>query len=116
MKNKMLRLGCGLSCVLVLSACGSTPPTPIGSDTYFSSKINSAGIFGDPGSVAGTLMMDGNKFCAGMGKQFEMVTQNVRPVIAGQSAGGASITFKCVVHAGNPVMRPDNGVSTIQNQ
>lgn len=116
MENKMLKMGCGLSCALVLSACGSTPPTPIGSDTYYAAKINSAGIFGSPDAVAGTLMMDGNKFCAGMNKQFELVTQKVQPVIAGQTAGGTAITFKCVAHAGNPVMRPDNGVSTIQNQ
>ncbi|WP_211620186.1 hypothetical protein [Paraburkholderia domus] len=102
--------------VMVLTACGSTPPTSIGGDTYYAAKINSAGIFGDPGSVAGTLMIEGNQFCATRGKEFELVTQTITPVRAGVTAGGASITFKCAAHASNPVMRPDNGVTTTTTQ
>jgi hypothetical protein len=104
------------ACALALTACGSTPPTLIGSDTYYSSKINSAGIFGDPASVAGGLMVEGNKFCAGMGKEFQLLTENVSPIRPGASAGGASITFKCVVQAQSTMLRPDNGVTTIQKQ
>lgn len=99
--------------VMVLTACGSAPPTNIGGDTYYAAKINSAGIFGDPGSVAGNLMIEGNQFCARMGKEFELVTQTITPVRAGVTAGGSSITFKCVAQSGNPVMRPDQGVSTV---
>ncbi len=57
-------------------------------------------------------MIEGNQFCGSMGKEFELVTQTVTQNIPAVRLGGASITFKCVEHAGNPVMRPDNGVST----
>ena len=104
----------GLAALSVaLAACASTPPTPIGTDTYYAAKTNTAGAFGNPAAQAGELMADGNKFCAAKGKQFELVTQDIAPPRLAQSLGGASITFKCVDHAGNPVMRPDNGAATV---
>lgn len=99
--------------VLALSACASTPPTKIGADTYYAAKTNTAGAFGSVQAVAGKLMVQGNQFCASMQKQFELVTENVQPPVYGSSLGGASITFKCVANPGNPVMRKDNGVTTI---
>jgi hypothetical protein len=98
----------------LLVACASSAPTKIGADTYYSSKTNTAGIFGDVGAVAGDLMAQGNQFCESMGKQFELVTQSVTQNVPGVRLGGASITFKCVDQAKNPVMRPDKGVSTIE--
>ncbi len=95
-----------------LTACASTAPVKIGADTYYASKTNTAGMFGDVTAVAGDLMVQGNQFCAASGKEFELVTQTTTSNIPGVRFGGASITFKCVEHAGNPVMRPDNGVST----
>ena len=95
-----------------LTACASTAPVKIGADTYYASKTNTAGIFGDVTAVAGSLMVEGNQLCASMGKEFELVTQNTTSNIPGVRFGGASITYRCVDHAGNPVMRPDNGVST----
>jgi hypothetical protein len=101
-------------CILaLLSACASTAPTKIGAETYYSAKTNTAGIFGDVSAVAGSLMVEGNQFCGAIGKEFELVTQTVTSNVPGVRLGGASITFKCVDHATNPVMRPDNGVSTI---
>ncbi|MDP1928269.1 MAG: hypothetical protein Q8K62_07140 [Thiobacillus sp.] len=103
-----------LFCVIATTTgCASTAPTKIGADTYYSAKTNTAGIFGDVSAVAGGLMAEGNQFCEGMNKEFELVTQSVSQNIPGVRFGGASITFKCVVQAKNPVMRPDNGVSTI---
>ncbi len=98
---------------LCLSACASTAPTKIGADTYYSAKTNTAGAFGNPSAIAGTLMADGNQFCAAMGKEFELVTQDIRGSVVATTLGGASITFKCVTQAQNPVMRPDNGVTTL---
>ena len=102
--------------VAVLSACASTAPTKIGADTYYSAKTNTAGIFGDVSAVAGSLMGEGYQFCGTMGKEFELVTQTTTPNVPGVRFGGASITFKCVDHAQNPVMRPDKGVSTIETK
>jgi hypothetical protein len=105
-----------LGIVAVLSACASTAPTKIGADTYYSAKTNTAGIFGDVSAVAGDLMVEGNQFCGTVGKEFELVTQTLTPNVPGVRFGGASITFKCVDHANNPVMRPDKGVSTIETK
>jgi hypothetical protein len=105
-----------LACVPIaamLSACASTAPTKIGADTYYSSKTNTAGIFGDVTAVAGSLMAEGNQFCGTMSKEFELVTESTTSNVPGVRLGGASITFKCVDHAASPVMRRDNGVSTI---
>src|SRR5580658_5562574 len=102
MKNKSLPL-----VLLLLSGCASTAPTQIGADTYYASKTNTAGMFGDVTAVAGALMAEGNQFCAGKHKEFELVTQQTQANVPGVRFGGASITFKCVDHAGNVVMRPD---------
>ena len=104
-----------VSC-LALAACASSAPTKIGADTYYSSKTNTAGIFGDVGAVAGALMAEGNQLCASQGKEFELVTQSVTQNVPAVRLGGASITFKCVAHAANPIMRPDNGVTTIEKK
>lgn len=110
----------GLTMVIIstaaLGGCASTAPTKIGADTYYSSKTNTAGIFGDVSAVAGQLMVDGNQFCAAMGKEFLLVTRSTTQNVPGVRFGGASITFKCVDHAGSVVMRPDNGVTTITTQ
>ena len=105
-----------LAIVAMLTACASTAPTKIGADTYYSAKTNTAGIFGDVSAVAGSLMGEGYQFCETKGKEFELVTQTTTPNVPGVRFGGASITFKCVDHASNPVMRPDKGVSTIETR
>ncbi len=97
-----------------LAGCASTAPTRIGADTYYAAKTNTAGIFGDVSAVAGKLMVEGNQFCAAQGREFELVTQSMQNNVPGVRFGGASITFKCVQHAGAVVMRPDNGVTTVQ--
>jgi hypothetical protein len=102
--------------VLVLCSCASTAPVQIGRDTYYASKTNTKGIFGDVSAVSGALMVQGNKFCATKDLEFELVTQAVQNNVPGVRFGGASITFRCTAHADNPVMRTDNGVTTIQNQ
>lgn len=100
----------------IICGCASTAPTKIGADTYYSSKTNTAGIFGDVTAVAGQLMAEGNQFCASMSKEFELVTQSMSPNQPGVRLGGASITFKCVAHAGNVIMRQDNGVTTTESK
>ncbi|MHB9020586.1 MAG: hypothetical protein ACYC3A_01975 [Halothiobacillus sp.] len=100
--------------VATLAGCASAAPVKIGADTYYASKTNTAGIFGDGSAVSGALMVQGNEFCAKQGKQFELVTDQTTQNVPGVRFGGASITFKCVDQASNPVMRKDNGVTTIE--
>lgn len=99
-----------------LIACASTAPVKIGTDTYYSSRTNTAGIFGDVGAVAGALMAEGNQLCESQRKEFELVTQNMTQNVPAVRLGGASITFKCVAKAGSPVMRIDKGVTTIETE
>jgi hypothetical protein len=103
-----------VSVVVALAGCASTAPVKIGADTYYASKTNTAGIFGDVSAVAGKLMADGNQFCAAQNKQFELVTETTDQNVPGVRFGGASITFKCLDHASNPVMRKDNGIGTVE--
>ncbi|MEZ0606839.1 hypothetical protein ACAX43_32745 [Paraburkholderia sp. IW21] len=105
-----------LSTAVFIGGCASTHPTKIGGDTYYSSKTNTAGIFGDVGAVSGKLMVEGNQFCASMDKEFELVTQTTTSNIPGVRLGGASITFRCVVHTNDVHIRPDNGVATTTTQ
>lgn len=112
--KKLAVAGVAIVITSTLGACASTAPVRIGADTYYSSKTNTAGAFGNVGAVAGDLMAQGNQFCAQQGKQFELVTENTSPSRVGASLGGANITFRCVDQASNPVMRKDNGVSTIE--
>lgn len=112
MKGKVVLLAVA---VTALAGCASTAPVKIGADTYYSSKTNTAGIFGDVSAVTGKLIAQGNEFCAKQGRQFELVTDQTQNNIPGVRFGGASITFKCVEHASNPVMRKDNGVTTIES-
>jgi hypothetical protein len=104
-----------VAALAALNGCGSTTPVKIGANTYYASETNSGGAFGNVDAVAGKLMVQGNQFCSGRGEQFELVTQNTdqpRPF----HMGGASITFKCVDQAQDPVMRKDNGVNTVENR
>lgn len=104
------------SAAAFFGGCASTPPTKIGGDTYYSSKTNTAGIFGDVTAVSGKLMVEGNQFCGSMDKEFELLTQTTTSNIPGVRLGGASITFRCVVHANDVHMRPDDGVTTTTTQ
>lgn len=99
---------------LLLTGCASTAPTQIGADTYYAAKTNTAGAFGDPSALTGKLIVQGNQFCASKGREFQLVTQNAHQPVVG--LGGSSITFKCVEHSQDVVMRPDNGVTTIENR
>lgn len=98
---------------LFLTACGSTAPVKIGKNTYYSSKTNTAGIFGDVTAVAGKLMHQGNLLCVSQNKEFELVTKHMTDNIPGRKFGGAEITFKCIDNAIDPVMRKDIGVLDI---
>jgi hypothetical protein len=105
-----------LMILTMLSACVSTPPTPIGGDTYFSQKSTAGGEFGNTDAAAGHLMVSANKFCAAKGLEFQLMTKTLSPSGPSQPIGGASITFKCVAHSVDTVVRPDNGVTAIEKQ
>src|SRR5258708_20193142 len=86
--------------VVAASLCGSasTAPTKIGAETYYASKTNTAGIFGDVSAVAGNLMADGNQFCALTGKKFELVTKSKTANIPRVRYAVASLPFHYLHH------------------
>ena len=84
--------------ILTLCACASTPPVQISPGTYYASKTNTAGMFGSVSAVAGDLMVEGNKFCASKGMDFDLVSESTQNPIIATRLGGASITFRCVPH------------------
>lgn len=100
---------------VALAGCTTSPvnPVPIGANTYLMSKTNVAGAFGDVGTLAENLMVQGNAFCAQKGLQFQLTGESLRQPRVGSSLGGATIQFECVEHAGPVQLRPDNGVTTI---
>ena len=100
---------------VALSGCTTSPtnPVPIGANTYLMSKTNVAGAFGDVGTLAEDLMVQGNAFCAKKGLKFQLIGENLRQPRVGSSLGGATIQFECVEHPGPVQLRPDNGVTTV---
>jgi len=112
MKTKFLII---LTSILIIS-CSTTTPTKIGANTYYSAKTNTAGIFGDVSTVVGTLMSEGNLFCENISKEFQLVTMSTNQNIPGVRLGGASLTFQCVDKAGEVLLRPDKGITTIEQR
>jgi hypothetical protein len=103
------------ACVIALAGCASRqPPAKIGGDTYFATKTNTGGMFGSVDAVMLELIQEGNAFCANIGKEFQLVTQEAKTPIPGTRLGSANLTFKCVAKSANPDMRKDNGVTTIE--
>ena len=95
----------------MLAGCATSTPVQIGANTYYLSKTNTAGAFGDVGTLAQSLMVEGNKFCTAKGLHFQIVGENLRQPVIG--LGGAAIQFKCVTHLGPVDLRPDKGVTTV---
>jgi hypothetical protein len=91
-----------LAILAPLSACVSTPPTPIGGDSYFAQKSTAGGEFGNTAAALGHLIASSNKFCVAKGLEFQLVSQKENPSGPSQPIGGASITFKCVAHSTDP--------------
>jgi len=93
----MFKMSALLACLSVgFVGCVSTPPTSIGPDTYYASKSTAGGEMGNTEAAVGHLIVKGNKFCASMGKQFQLVSQKENPSSMSSPVGAASITFKCL--------------------
>jgi hypothetical protein len=99
--------------ILGIAGCATTTIAPTGGDTYYASKVNTAGVFGDVNVVAGKLMAKANRFCISKGKEFQLVSSETAPNVLMQHLGSASITFKCVMHAQDPAVRPDKAATIV---
>jgi hypothetical protein len=63
-----------------LRACVSTPPTPIGGDTYYSQKSTAGGKFGNTDAAVGHLIVEGNKFCAAKSARIPIADEDTKSV------------------------------------
>jgi hypothetical protein len=88
-------------------ACASTPPTPIGNDTYYLQKSSADAAY---------LMQRANSFCDEKGREFLLVSQAVKSSGTSSPVGGATITFQCVELSTSTLMYPEKSLPTVNNR
>lgn len=114
MKGSNLILG--LTLVVAISACSTSPVVSIGKDSYL---VTTTSVPGST-SAAAKAMIAANQTCAAQGKAVVVKTMQGREAVLFQNEGSATVTFICV-DANSPqytesTLRKDNGVSTLQIQ
>ena len=83
--------------LVVLTACATViKPSQISANTYYLSKTNTDGVFGDLGAMAASLVAGGKKFCATKGSHFRLMSENFSPPISGRGYVAAVITKQYV--------------------
>jgi hypothetical protein len=108
----LLVLVLSLSQYALVGCATTSSPVKIGGETYMMSATGAASPFGLYSNADNIqLVQQGTQYCANKSLEFELVTNQQIPTSPGRR-GTATITFKCVAHANNPVMRSDNGVTT----
>ena len=90
---------------LVMTACASSGPVPIGRDTYMISKQSSTG-FHSGGSVKANCYREANEFCIKQGLQFQPVKDNARDGVPGYAFANAEVVFRCLVDGDREINRP----------
>jgi hypothetical protein len=96
-----------LSFVLIIAACTTDAPVKTGKDTYL--VQGGVGLVGAPPDM---LIKRANEFCAKQGK--ETVVNEMVPWIPGRQF--PSVQFTCTNKPTPSQLRPDNGVTTIENR
>jgi hypothetical protein len=99
--------------MLGIAGCAATTIAPTGGDMYYASRENVGGLFGNVDVVAGKLMVKAGEFCAAKGRDFVLVTHDTSPNVPFAHMGGASITFRCVIHVQEPATRPDKAATIV---
>lgn len=90
-----------------LAACTTDAPVKTGRDTYL--VQGGIGLTAPPPD---RLIKEANDFCAKQGK--DTVVNEVTPWIPGRQF--PSVQFTCTNNPSPSTLRPDNGVTTIQNR
>jgi hypothetical protein len=113
---KHIKIVSGVTLLLVVSACTTSPVVSIGNETYY---VSSSSV---PGATpaATKALLAAKKTCADQGKAVVVKTMSGRAAVLFHNEGNATVTFKCVnpnsSEYNSPTLRKDNGVSTIQIQ
>ena len=92
--------------LLVLTACASSGPVPIGRDTYMITKQSSTG-FHSGASVKADIYREANEYCVKQGLQFQPVRENTKDGVPGYAFANAEVVFRCLVDGDREINRPN---------
>ena len=92
---------------ILVTACAShTGIVPMGKDTYMIAKQQATGFPG-LGSMKGEIITQGNAYCKGMNKEFQLVnTQETQPPYVLGNYPRSEITFMCITSNDTEFQRP----------
>lgn len=92
---------------LLVSACAShTGIVPMGKDTYMIAKQQATGFPG-LGNMKAEIIGEGSRHCAGMGKEFQIVTTNeTQPPYVLGNYPRSEIQFMCLSPGDSELQRP----------
>lgn len=85
-----------LSLPLLLSACMSTGPVPMGQNQYSISKTSKACGFRDAGGVKADIYEEMNEFCTKQQKAPEVTAIQANDGVIGVRCASATVEFRCV--------------------
>ena len=103
----MKRLVSTATVVLAISACAShTGVVSIGRDTYMIAKQQATGFPG-LGNMKAEIIAEGSQYCAGLGKEFQMVSsQETQPPYVLGNYPRSEIQFMCLANGDRELQRP----------
>jgi hypothetical protein len=91
--------------VMMLSACASSGPVPMGQDTFMITKQSSTG-FHSGGSVKAEIFREANDYCLKQGLQFQPITERAKDGVPGYAFANAELVFRCLVSGDSEIRRP----------
>jgi len=91
--------------VLLLCACASSGPVPVGKETYMITKQSSTG-FHSGSSVKADIYREASEFCNRQGMQLQPVRESSKDGAPGYSFANAEIVFRCLSENDRDVNRP----------
>ena len=92
---------------LAVSACAShTGVVPMGQNTYMIAKQQATGFPG-LGNMKAEIIAEGSRYCAGLGKEFQVVsTQETQPPYILGNYPRSEIQFMCLAAGDRELQRP----------
>jgi hypothetical protein len=91
---------------VLLVACASSGPVPIGQDTYLISKQSAGGVFVAPSTVKVEILQEANAYCKSQGKEFQIVSTNELSAIPMARMPSAEVQFMCLERGDPQLARP----------
>ncbi len=93
---------------LALNACAShTGVVPMGKDTFMISKQKATGFPG-LGNMKAEIISEGSRYCAGLGKEFQIVsTRETQPPYVLGNYPRSEIHFMCLAADDRDLQRPN---------